>query len=246
MSTKARLTDLLSKALGYPSLVIRIQAPTIMRMLDLQRDDVFLDAGCGSGYFTTEIAQKTRLSIGIDLKLKRRLALAIAKQTNKAYAAADMQLLPFRDSVFDKILLSSVLQIVDDSSLLLECHRVLKDEGAVVLTIPTDYCYFRKLNSYKTELSIKAGASKGKAYYSPREVAKVLRGGGFRIVKFEFSPKKWGSIVCEMEIYLWHRFGLPFLSSVFFSPFYSLLFLENRANRQQAGDQIVIKVQKAK
>lgn len=40
---------------------------------------------------------------------------------------ADVQKIPFKDKVFDKILLSSVLQVKDDEILLEECHCVLKD-----------------------------------------------------------------------------------------------------------------------
>jgi cyclopropane fatty-acyl-phospholipid synthase-like methyltransferase len=46
-----------------------------MKHLDLQETDLVLDAGCGSGYFTSEIAEKSQLSLGVDLKLKQRLAL---------------------------------------------------------------------------------------------------------------------------------------------------------------------------
>jgi ubiquinone/menaquinone biosynthesis C-methylase UbiE len=244
MSTKSRLSGLLSKALGYPSLVIRIQAPTIMRMLNLQSTDAVLDAGCGSGYFTSEIAAKSHLSVGVDLKLMQRLALVLAKQPTKAYAKADIQRLPFADGKFDKILLSSVLQVVNNDALLLrECRRVLKKGGVLVLTVPLDYCYFEPLNKHKQQLGLKAGAI-GKAYYKPAEVADALRNGGFSILEFEFSPKKLGSVVTELEIYLWHCFKLPFLSTVCFPLFYGLLFVEHRANRGQAGDQLVIKAQK--
>ncbi len=244
MSSKSMLLDLLSKALGYPSLVIRIQAPIVMRMLDLQEADVVLDAGCGSGYFTSEIAEKSQLSIGVDLKLKQRLALVFAKQPRKRYISADIQRLPFIDEKFDKILLSSVLQVVaDDTTLLEQCHRVLKKDGVIVLSVPLDYCYVKRLNDYKRQLSIKADA-KGKAYYKPEEVKDVLKKGGFSILEYEYSPKKWGSLSSEMEIYLWHRFNLPLLSSVCFPLFYSVLYLENRADYRQIGNQLVIKAQK--
>ncbi len=243
MPNPSTLKDLLAKALGYPSLIRRIQAPIILRMLDLKENDVVLDAGCGSGYFTSEIAQKSQLSIGVDLKLKERLALILSKQSGKMYAAADIQRLPFADQVFNKILLSSVLQVVDDASLMRECYRVLKSEGIVVLTVPIEYYYFTKLNEIKPELGLKADA-KGKAYYESKELARLLENNGFRILELEYSPKKLGSLVCEMEVYLWHRFKLPFLSSIAFPLFYSLLFFEHRADRRQRGNELIVKAQK--
>jgi ubiquinone/menaquinone biosynthesis C-methylase UbiE len=243
MPNTSAFNELLSKALGYPSLVIRIQAPILMRMLCLGNHEVVLDAGCGSGFFTSEIAPKSQLSVGIDLKLKARLALALNKHPKKVYLAADMTRLPFAEKKFDKILLSSVLQMVNDASLLEECFRVLKADGQIILSVPLDYCYFKKLNDYKVQLGIKAD-SKGKAYYTPQQVMEVLNHAGFQVVESEFSPKKWGSLVTEMEIYLWHKFKLPFLSSICFPLFYFLLYLERKANRADVGDQLLIKAQK--
>lgn len=214
-----------------------------MRLLDLQKADIVLDAGCGSGYFTSEIAEKSQLSIGVDLKLKQRLALLHGKHARKSYTTADMQKLPFATETFDKILLSSVLQVVNDNVLLKECHRVLKKQGTLVLSIPLDYCYIKRLNNYKSELGIKAEA-KGKAYYRSQEVTDVLVKGGFKIVAHEYSPKKWGSIASEIETYLWHRFNLPLLSSICFPLFYGIIYLERKADRMQMGDQLVIKAQK--
>jgi ubiquinone/menaquinone biosynthesis C-methylase UbiE len=214
-----------------------------MKHLDLQETDLVLDAGCGSGYFTSEIAEKSQLSLGVDLKLKQRLALIHAKQPRKSYTAADIQQLPIADEKLDRILLSSVLQVVDDELLLRECRRVLKKGGILVLSVPLDYCYIKRLNSSKYELGIKAEA-KGKAYYTPSEVTDVLKKHGFRILAREYSPKKWGSIANEMETYFWHRFNLPLLSSVCFPLFYGIIYLERRADGRQAGNQLIVKAQK--
>jgi ubiquinone/menaquinone biosynthesis C-methylase UbiE len=243
MPRKSTLTDLISKALGYPSLIRRIQAPVILKMLDPKKDETILDSGCGSGFFTSEIAQKANFSVGIDLCLRERLALMISEQPGKMFAIADMQKLPFGHQVFDKILLSSVLQVVNDEALIGECRRVLKNDGIIVLSVPTEYCYFTSLNKIKPQLGLKAQA-RGKAYYEPKDLALLFRKFGFKIVSLECSPKKLGTLVCEMEIYLWHHLRLPLFSSIFFPFFYPLLYIENNADKQQNGNELIIKVKK--
>ncbi len=243
MSSKSILRETIAKALGYPSLIRRIQAPVVLKMLNLQRADVVLDAGCGSGYFTSEIAQKSCLVIGIDLKLKKTLALALGKQSNKTFATASVEEMPFIENKFDKVLLSSVLQMVNDRPLLEECFRVLKHDGQLVLSVPIEFCYIKELNQIKPQLGAKAEA-KGKAYYTIQELTEVLKQAGFEILEVEFSPKKFGSLVCEMEMYLWNRLGLPFFSSFVFPLFYLLLYFEHKAKKNQRGNELIIKAQK--
>lgn len=49
--------DLILRIFGYPNVIRRIQAPVIIRMLEPKRSEVVLDAGCGGGFFTYEIAK---------------------------------------------------------------------------------------------------------------------------------------------------------------------------------------------
>ena len=53
--------------------------------------------------------------------------------------AADLCRLPFYDSMFDFIILMQILEhIGDDTAALRECHRILKSDGKVIITIPID------------------------------------------------------------------------------------------------------------
>ena len=49
---KNALKNVILNILGYPNVIRRIQAPIILKMLELKKDDVVLDAGCGGGFFT--------------------------------------------------------------------------------------------------------------------------------------------------------------------------------------------------
>ena len=232
----------ISKILGNPNMMRRIQAPAIMRMLNPRGNDVVLDAGCGGGFFTYEIAKICRC-IGIDWNLSDNLSYAMPKLPSVSYMKADTQKMPFKDEKFDKILLSSVLQMVEgDGALLKECYRVLKDKGILVLSVPVKYVYIRGLNELKDELIEKFG-SRGKGFYEYNEVIKLLQREGFEIIETEYSPKRLGSFIYETRLYFCYRVGLPL-----FYPFYFLLYpiayFDRFGSKKYKGNEVVIKARK--
>ena len=213
-------------------------------MLQPQKQDVILDIGCGGGTFTYEIAKKCKTSVGVELNLNKNLSQAMNKQPNLTYIKGDAQKLPIHAEKADKILLSSVLQMVeDDASLLNECHRTLKPQGTLILSVPTEYRHIKKLNTLKPQLK-KTFRAQGKAYYNPTQLARLLRKAGFTITKTEYSPKKWGSMVTETGIYLWHQHQFPFFNPALFPLVYAIAYPDNFANKQQTGTELIIRAKK--
>lgn len=236
--------DLVLRIFGYPNVIRRIQAPTLMRMLQPQEEDVILDVGCGGGFFTYELAKNCKSCIGIDWKLSKELSFAASKLLNLAYVKADVQRLPFASQKFDKILLSSVLQMVENDILLLrECHRVLVENGILVLSVPMEYMHLRRLNNLKPRLKQKFGAL-GKGYYTYNEVMNLLRKESFEITEPECAPKKWGSLIHEISVFLWYNFGLPLFSPFSFPFLYPIAYLDKLANSKQKGNEIILKAER--
>ncbi|MFC1906253.1 class I SAM-dependent methyltransferase [Chloroflexota bacterium] len=240
---KVAWKDIVLRLSGIPSLIRRVQAPVIMRMLGLDRDDIVLDAGCNGGFFTCEIAAECRRSVGIDWNLGGNASIAMSSLSNLSFIRGDVQVLPFADETFHKVLLSSVLQMVeDDGRLLAECHRVLKGNGSLILSVPTDYIYFNGLNRLQDELNHKFG-SRGKGFYGQAEVTGLLDGAGFEITDREYSPKKWGSLIYETQLLLCHSLGLPLYSNFYFF-LYPLALFDRLGGREQKGCELVIKARK--
>ena len=231
------------KILGNPNMMRRIQAPVIMRMLNPGEGDIILDAGCGGGFFTYEIAKICK-SIGIDWNIRKNLSYAMCKQPSVSYMKADVQKMPFKGSMFDKILLSSVLQMVeDDGALLKECYRVLKEDGILVLSVPIEYICVKRLNELKDALIEKFG-SRGKGFYGYDEAMKLLQRGGFEILETEYAPKKLGSSIYEVWLYFCYRFGLPLSHSFYFLLLYPLAYFDRFGSKKQKGNEIIIKARK--
>lgn len=88
-----------------------------------------LDAGCGEGYYTDGIWQEDRATIGIDIS-KTALQKAAPKNRNITYVAASLFDLPIQDKSVD-LLYSLFAPYAGE-----EFHRVLKNDGVMILGIP--------------------------------------------------------------------------------------------------------------
>lgn len=113
---------------------------TIFEWIDPQDDDLILDMPCGRGFYLnmfryvsdcrmvgaeldTEVIEKARHNVG-------HLPRMILNQAN-IYA------LPYPDNTFDAVILSEILEHIDDDVAgLKEILRVLKPGGVVAITVP--------------------------------------------------------------------------------------------------------------
>lgn len=106
--------------------------------LNPKKDEIILDAGCGTGELTKRIAKKCFKIIGIDIS---RSAIAIAKKKaskNCKFKYGNIEKLEFPDNYFDKVICVETLEhLLKPKIVLREFKRVLKSEGQLVLCVPT-------------------------------------------------------------------------------------------------------------
>ena len=114
--------------------------------LNLKSDDLVLDMGCGEGRHTIGLfVEKDLNSVGFDLSLKD---VKIAKDRlkdfniseNKSFCyfgVGDINNLCFKDSSYDVVICSEVLEHVDDPEKALDqIIRVLKPGGILAVSVP--------------------------------------------------------------------------------------------------------------
>lgn len=140
-----------------------------------------LDLGCAKGAYLRQFGPG---SVGVDvsrpnLEHCRRLGLNVRE--------ADLnQELPFTPESFPAVLCSHVLEHVDAPiNLLRECHRVLQDEGLLVLGLPIENSLVNWVRGQKYFYH-----HAGHLYsFSIENIDVLLKKTGFRIARFYFEPR---------------------------------------------------------
>lgn len=197
-----RLGDLMENTLD-PALKRR--AGWIIKNLDPEKGDIILDVGCGDGYYLyllSNLGLKLRLA-GVDSDKK---ALISAKRNlvgkNITLVHGDlMTKLPFKNGLFDKVVMSEVLEhLPDDAKGLKEVKRILKPNGIIVISVPNaNYPFLWDPINWTLEhifhTHFKSGFWAGiwnqhERLYKTSDLEKVLKFVGFKIIKIQ-SLTRW-------------------------------------------------------
>jgi 2-polyprenyl-3-methyl-5-hydroxy-6-metoxy-1,4-benzoquinol methylase len=115
-----------------------------------------LDAGCGIGRISCELAANGYSVCGVDASVKM-IGVAKRAATNVEYEVADLKELPFPDNEFDLVFELSVLLHVPDTiieSVINEFKRVSKDRMLIfpsaVYFKDASYMFYRSTERYET------------------------------------------------------------------------------------------------
>ncbi len=117
------------------SLARKYETELMLDLLKPKQGEIILDAGCGTGIFTTDILSSGSQVIGLDISLPM---LIQAKKKLKEYPLwiilADMLNLPFPGSSFDKVVSVTALEFVEDAKGAIgELFRITKRGGCIVV-----------------------------------------------------------------------------------------------------------------
>jgi SAM-dependent methyltransferase len=140
-----------------------------------------LDLGCAKGAYLRQFGPG---SIGVDVS---RPNLEHCRKLDLNVKEADLnQELPFHAESFPAVLCSHALEHVDAPiSLLRECHRVLQDEGLLVLGLPIENSLVNWVRGQRYFYH-----HVGHLYsFSLENIDVLLKKTGFRIARFYFEPR---------------------------------------------------------
>ncbi len=123
--------DLLSEALPYQRLL-----DDLIRVLEVKKGDLILDAGSGTGNLSILLKEYGAKPTGYDFSVKA-LEIHLKKDNNADVYLGDLRSkLPFPDNYFDKIVSNNVIYTIskhDRLAILKEFYRILKSNGKFVL-----------------------------------------------------------------------------------------------------------------
>lgn len=101
---------------------------------------VILDAGCGRGFYLNYFRYVSKVKlVGLELDddIIRKAQANIGHLPDITLVQANLYHLPFPDNTFHAVIMSEILEHVDDDAQALrEAYRVLKPGGVVVMTVP--------------------------------------------------------------------------------------------------------------
>ncbi len=94
-----------------------------------------LDAGCGPGHFSVRLKQKGAQVVALDISFS--LTRLTIERCRCRGVVGDAESLPFKDSVFDIVISSEMIEHTPSPEMILrELCRVLKHGGLLVITTP--------------------------------------------------------------------------------------------------------------
>jgi len=135
-------------------------------------DAEILDVGCGTkAAFLKTIAPRIKQGVGIDFKVPTTQSGNL-KTTQMMLGGV----LPFEDDSFDVVTMLAVLEHIEqEKPILQEIHRVLRDNGKLVVTVPSVWSQpVLEFLSYKLKIISEAEIRDHKRYYDRQKLRKVL------------------------------------------------------------------------
>ncbi len=141
---------------------------------------VLLDVGCKFAYLCDLLKEK---GVSVDYygtDISAGAINQIADRDEEHFKVVDiMEGLPFRDNMFDFIFALEIMEHVESStSMLTECRRVLKPDGALILSVPNPYCWVEIYGNWR-----KVPESEGHvSSFTPQTISRLLAFNGMRIV----------------------------------------------------------------
>jgi SAM-dependent methyltransferase len=148
---------------------------SILSSLEVQRNSLTLDIGCGAGSNLRALVSVGLEPIGLDRSI---YALTLVKnKVNSPLLAGDLNNLPFKTKSIGLIIAMDIFEHLDDDTRGIdESYRVLKEDGLLILTVP----------AFKFLWGIQDRVTGHKRRYTRKQIVNRLKGMGFEILKSSY------------------------------------------------------------
>lgn len=209
--------DFVSRIVGWPFLLRRMQMSVLIDFLKPKSKENILDIGCGMGNLACELARRGGLVTALDIDIHPFTKLATKRIKGLKVKKASAFELPFQSQIFDKVILSSVLQMVrDDKRLLNEAKRVVKKNGFIVGSVPYDYKIIRKVFSWTKNKIRSEFKVQGREFYTPLELKILADKCDLVLVDYRYAPNWFGNWLFQTQFIIRKKLGINYFGWIDF------------------------------
>lgn len=168
-----------------------------------------LDLGCGSGLYTRLLSEKGISTVAFDIDLNSlKIADDYVKENSLKTCCGTGSFLPFKDSVFDLIVsieALSHLRHLEHDYVFKECHRVLKKDGVMIISVHNKTrFYIQNISRFKKPTSVIINPGLDIYALNKSEFKKGLKEVGFQFKKGFFFKNYFNSFHNKYPILFSH------------------------------------------
>ena len=161
--------------------------------------DKALDLGCGSGLYTKFMSEMGISTVAFDIDLKSlKIADDYVRESSLKKCCGTGAFLPFKDSVFDLVICIealSHLSHLDHEYVFKECHRVLKKNGVMIISVHNKTrFYIQNISRLKKPTSVIVNPGLDIYTLNKTELKKGLKKVGFQFMKGFFFKNYFNSL----------------------------------------------------
>lgn len=180
-------------------------------LLSLKKDDTFCEIGSGGGEGLSIINKNVKY-FPIDLSLKNLRIIHEKSGNSVSPVMADAYTLPFKNAAFTKLIISEVLEHLQNPELALkEIYRILKPGGRAIISVP-----YREKISYHLCIHCNKLTPANAHLHSFNEInlSLLAKDAGFKIKRIISYGNKLGqllrlNVILQMfPFFVWHFFEM--------------------------------------
>ena len=122
---------------SFVRFIERMRVKAIFKVIDIGREDCIIEIGCGAGNVIEKASTCKLFGVDISSSVLRKARERLNEKVH--LFQGDAQNLPCKDQAFTHIICSEVLEhLLDPSAALREMARIVKPQGAVVISVPNE------------------------------------------------------------------------------------------------------------
>jgi len=162
-------------------------------ILSFNKDDKFCEIGSGGGEALNILKKSTVVYFPVDLSHKNLKIILQKAETPTNPIVSDIFKLPFKSNTFDKMVISEVLEHLENpTNALIEIHRVLKPKGIAVITVP----YKEKISHHLCIHCNQLTPTNAHLHsFDKNKLSSMSSAVGFRLVKIKTFGNKLGQLL---------------------------------------------------